>query len=80
MPGTAAADDPGLSALAERLDSHRRLPLEPYRRLMRLFGAGPARWAERTFIAPFEKALNRRRIPAPPVAAPAADQRRSRAA
>ncbi len=58
------ADDPGLAALAERLDAHRRLTLEPYRRLLRLLGAKPARWFERVLIAPLEQAANRRRVPA----------------
>ncbi len=60
LPG----DDPGLVALAERLDAHRRLPLEPYRRLLRLLGTRSARWFERVLIAPLEQAANRRRVPA----------------
>lgn len=63
-----AADDPGLRALAERLDDHRRLTLEPYRRLLRMFGRGPARWVERNLIAPLEQAVNRHRFPAIPPA------------
>ncbi|REK19563.1 MAG: glycosyltransferase family 2 protein [Planctomycetota bacterium] len=63
-----ADDDPGLRALAERLDDHRRLTLEPYRRLLRILGRGPARWVERTLIAPLEQAVNRRRYP--PLAGP----------
>ncbi len=58
------ANDPGLEALADRLDAHRRLTLEPYRRLLRLFGNKSARWLERNLIAPFEQAANRRRVPA----------------
>jgi GT2 family glycosyltransferase len=58
------ADDPGLAALAERLDAHRRLTLEPYRRLLRLLGSRSAQWFERVLIAPLEQAANRRRVPA----------------
>lgn len=57
-------DDPGLAALSERLDAHRRLTLEPYRRLLRLLGSRSARWFERMLIAPLEQAANRRRVPA----------------
>ncbi len=60
------SDDPGLQALAERLADHRRLTLEPYRRLLRLLGRQPARWIERVFIAPIERAANRRRFPSAP--------------
>jgi hypothetical protein len=58
-----AADDPGLRALAERLAEHRRLTLEPCRRVLRLLGGKPARWLERMLIAPVEQALNRRKFP-----------------
>jgi glycosyltransferase involved in cell wall biosynthesis len=58
-----AQDDPALFAMAERLDAHRRLTLEPYRRVLRLFGAGPARWIENLVIAPWEQAASRRRYP-----------------
>lgn len=58
-----AADDPALVAMAERLDVHRRLTLEPYRRVLRLFGSGPARWVENNLIAPLEQAASRRRYP-----------------
>ncbi|MEX0678581.1 MAG: glycosyltransferase [Pirellulales bacterium] len=64
-----AEDDPGLQALAERLADHRRLTLEPYRRVLRLFGRKPARWVEKVLIAPLELAANRRKIPAAPHAA-----------
>jgi cellulose synthase/poly-beta-1,6-N-acetylglucosamine synthase-like glycosyltransferase len=56
-------NDPGLIALASRLDAHRRLTLEPYRRLLRLLGNRPAQWFERMLIAPLEQAANRRRVP-----------------
>jgi len=58
-----AADDPALAAMAERLDVHRRLTLEPYRRMLRLLGPGPARWVENLIIAPWEQAASRRRYP-----------------
>ncbi len=58
-----ADDDPALAAMAERLDVHRRLTLEPYRRMLRLFGSGPARWVENLIIAPWEQAASRRRYP-----------------
>jgi hypothetical protein len=60
------SDDPGLHALAERLADHRRLTLEPYRRLLRLLGRKSARWIEKMFIAPIERAANRRRFPSVP--------------
>lgn len=63
-----ATDDPALSALAQQLDAHRRLLLEPYRRVLRLFGNRPARWFENILIAPWEQAANRRRFPATRVA------------
>jgi len=59
------ADDPALAAMAERLDVHRRLTLEPYRRMLRILGAGPARWVENVLIAPWEQAASRRRFPEP---------------
>jgi glycosyltransferase involved in cell wall biosynthesis len=63
------ADDPGLQTLGEQLDNHRRLTLEPYRRLLRWLGSKPAKWIERALIAPVEQATNRRRFPnAPQVA------------
>jgi GT2 family glycosyltransferase len=63
------ADDPALAALSRRLAHHRRLTLEPYRRLLRLFGRGAARFVENVLIAPLERAANRRKFPdAPPVA------------
>lgn len=58
-----AADDPGLAALGERLAEHRRLTLEPYRRVLRLFGRPAARWIEKVLIAPLEQAANRRKFP-----------------
>lgn len=58
-----AEDDPALGVMAERLDAHRRLTLEPYRRVLRLFGAGAARWVENLLIAPWEQAASRRRFP-----------------
>jgi hypothetical protein len=58
-----ADDDPALVAMAERLDAHRRLTLEPYRRVLRMFGAGTARWVENLLIAPWEQAASRRRFP-----------------
>ncbi len=60
------ADDPGLRKLADELAEHRRLTLEPYRRLLRLLGRPAARWFERVVIAPLEEAANRRRFPQPP--------------
>lgn len=63
------ADDSGLTALAASLDDHRRLTLESYRRLLRLFGHKSARWIERVLIAPLEQAANRRRFPDAPSAA-----------
>ena len=64
------ADDPPLQALAVELAEHRRLPLEPYRRLLRLLGQPAARWVEQSLIAPVEEAVNRRRFPHPPDSTP----------
>jgi GT2 family glycosyltransferase len=58
-----AEDDPVMRALAESLADHRRLTLEPYRRVLRLFGRTPARWVERVLLAPLEHAANRRKFP-----------------
>jgi GT2 family glycosyltransferase len=62
------AHDEALAKMARELDAHRRLLLEPYRRMLRLLGTGPARWFEDTLIAPWEQAANRRRFPAARVA------------
>ena len=72
-----AADDPTLLAISRRLAHHRRLTLEPYRRLLRMFGRGAARLVEDLLIAPLERAANRRKFPQTP---PAADERRRKAA
>jgi GT2 family glycosyltransferase len=64
-----AEDDPGIRALCDRLTDHRRLRLEPLRRLLRLLGRKPARWVEKVLIGPFEQAANRRKFPAGPHAA-----------
>jgi GT2 family glycosyltransferase len=61
-----AADDPALAALAEELAEHRRATLEGTRRLLGVLGRKRARWIERTLIAPFERALNRRKFPEAP--------------
>ncbi len=60
-----AADDPALMALSKRLAAHRRLTLEPYRRVLRLLGSRPAYWVESLLIAPWEQAASRRRFPEP---------------
>jgi GT2 family glycosyltransferase len=62
------AHDEALAEMARELDAHRRLLLEPYRRMLRLLGTGPARWFEDILIAPWEQAANRRRFPAARVA------------
>jgi GT2 family glycosyltransferase len=62
------AHDGALAEMARELDAHRRLLLEPYRRMLRLLGTGPARWFEDVLIAPWEQAANRRRFPAARVA------------
>lgn len=59
-------DDPGIRALAERLTDHRRLTLEPIRRLLRLLGRKPAQWVEKVLLGPIEQAANRRQFPNPP--------------
>ena len=64
------ADDPGLRQLSDELAEHRRLTLEPYRRVLRLFGRPAARWFERILIAPLEEAANRRRYPLPAASQP----------
>ncbi len=61
-----SANDRGLAALADALAAHRRLILEPYRRLLRVLGRRPAEWIERKLIAPLEQAANRRRFPSTP--------------
>jgi hypothetical protein len=58
-----SADDESLVQMAEQADRHRRLPIEPYRRMLRLVGRRPAEWLERVLIAPLEQAANRRRFP-----------------
>jgi GT2 family glycosyltransferase len=57
-----APDDPGLRSLSRWLSDHRRLALEPYRRMLRLFGRRPARLMEKMFVAPVEGAANRLRF------------------
>jgi GT2 family glycosyltransferase len=69
--------DAALAALSRRLAHHRRLKLEPYRRLLRLFGRGAARLVEDVLIAPLERAANRRKFPDPPFIR---DERRRKAA
>jgi hypothetical protein len=71
------ASDTALAALSRRLAHHRRLTLEPYRRLLRLFGRGAARLVEDVLIAPLERAANRRKFPDPPLIA---DESRRKAA
>lgn len=58
-----AADDPGLVSLSRWLAGHRRLALEPYRRVLRLFGRKPAKLMEKLVLAPWEQASNARRYP-----------------
>lgn len=58
-----APDDPALQSLAARLARHRRLTLEPYRRVLRLAGRGTADWVEQTVIGPLERVANRRQFP-----------------
>ncbi len=59
-----AADDPSLVTIAQFLSNHRRLPLEPLRRAMKVFGRRPARWLEKRVMAPIEGAINRAQFPA----------------
>ena len=59
-----AADDPSLVTIAQFLSKHRRLPIEPLRRAMKVFGRRPARWLEKRVMAPIEGAINRARYPA----------------
>jgi len=57
------ADDPALRAIARHVAEHRRVTIEPYRRVLRLLGEPAARWVERVLIAPLEQAASRRRHP-----------------
>jgi GT2 family glycosyltransferase len=58
-----SADDPGMIAMAKWLAGHRRLALEPMRRVLRVLGRRPARLIEKVVIAPLEEASNRARFP-----------------
>ena len=66
-----AADDPSLLSIAKWLPKHRRLPLEPMRRAMKLLGRRPARWMEKRLLAPIEGVINRVRFPAARYVTPA---------
>jgi GT2 family glycosyltransferase len=56
-------DDPNLASLRDWLTAHRRLTLEPYRRMLRVFGRKAARFMERVLVGPLEQAANRVRFP-----------------
>lgn len=56
-------DDPAVRTIGTRLDAHRRLLLQPYRRVLKLLGAKPAQWFEDVLIAPWEAAISRKRHP-----------------
>jgi GT2 family glycosyltransferase len=57
------ADDPGLAGARKWMILHRQKMLEPYRRVLRLFGRGAARWVENGLVGPLEQAVNRVRFP-----------------
>lgn len=57
------ADDPGMLALAQWLPKHRRLALEPIRRVLKAFGRRPARFVENRLMIPIEGAINRVQFP-----------------
>lgn len=56
-------NDQSLARMGLGLADHRRVALEPYRRLLRLLGSRPARLVERALLAPWEEASNRARYP-----------------
>jgi glycosyltransferase involved in cell wall biosynthesis len=58
-----ADDDPGLVSLAKWLPSHRRIALEPVRRVLKVFGRRPARLVEKMLVAPIERTVNRAQFP-----------------
>jgi GT2 family glycosyltransferase len=57
------ADDPELRKIGQRLESHRRRLLQPYRRMLNLLGTRTAQWFEEVCISPWERALSRKRYP-----------------